>query len=130
MSSKSSAGTSKRKAGTPPALKTPRDGDTTALGDLRDQRELLLDKLRSDDISPRDLATISAELRKVNATLSLMEGAQQKGGIDEDELCQRASVVRAMLEKTKHERDRLKLAIVQAAPTEADADPEAVEATG
>lgn len=97
-----------------PALKAPQAGDDTALVDLKCQRALLLKRLNSRKITARDLATISAELRKVNASISIVESASSKGGIDEDELASRAETVREMLQKTKTERDRLRLAIVEA----------------
>lgn len=96
------------------SLKAPKAGDSAAIEDLRLQRKLLLTRLRSKKISPRDLATVSAELRKVNATISIAEGATKRDGIAETDLAARAADVRARLLKTRDERERLKSAVAEA----------------
>lgn len=129
---KTAAKAKPKKAVKASALKTPIEGDSTALADLKTQRRLLLKKLESRGISARDLATVSAELRKVNATISVVENAGKNEGVAEEELAARASTVVAMLMKTKAERDRLKLALVEppADDTADEDDTEEDEATG
>ncbi len=90
------------------SLKAPQQGDAAALKDLQKLRRLLKTRVNDPDISARDLATCSAELRKVNATISIVQGSQSKGGIAEEDLASRAHSVRERLVKTKAERDRLK----------------------
>lgn len=122
MASPRKKATPKTPRGAAPALKLPREGDGTALVDLRLQRDLLRTRLKSRKISPRDLATVSAELRKVNATISAVEGVKSTGGIAEEELSARAQQVRELLMKTKAERDRLRLVPVpESVPEERDA---------
>lgn len=71
-----------------------------ALGDLNEQREILLVRLRSDDVSSRDLASVSAELRKVNASITQLELLSRANDDGEpEEVRDAAARVRARLEK-------------------------------
>lgn len=91
----------------PPALKTPAVGDEQALTDLRALRKQLLTISRRPKISARDFAAISAELRKVNASISVVEGAKkQTGGVDEETIAKRADAIRTKLERIREERNR------------------------
>lgn len=85
------------------ATKTPLAGAESserALGDLNEQREILLVRLRSDDVSSRDLASVSAELRKVNASITQLELLSRTNDDDEpEEVRDAAARVRARLEK-------------------------------
>lgn len=91
------------------ALKAPKEGDLRALADLQLSRDLLLRRLRSKKTTARDLATISAELRKVNASIAIVEGGQAKGGIAEEEIAARAEWVRARAQKMLAERAKAPL---------------------
>lgn len=85
------------------ALKAPLAGAESserALGDLNEQREILLVRLRSDDVSSRDLASVSAELRKVNASITQLELLSRAGDeVEPEEIRDAAARVRARLEK-------------------------------
>lgn len=117
-----------KRAAVAPNLKRPRPGDSGAIADLKVSRTLLLKKMQSRGISARDLATISAELRKVNATLSIVENAGKSDHLAEEDLAQRAALVRAQLLKTKAARDGLRVAQAEAeeaSAVEDDDEPEA-----
>lgn len=92
-----------------------------ALEDLNEQREALLAMMRSGGISPRDLAGVSAELRKVNQAITQMEMLSLAGG-DEDEpeeVRDAAARVRAKLEKMADK----KIQAVEAAPDAVTTEP-------
>lgn len=109
---------------TPNATGTPKveaNASQDAIDDLRIQRDLLRKRLRSKDISSRDLATVSAELRKVDYTLAQVEGASRSGGIAEEELAARAEKVRERIMKTLAERKKVRALSLVAAPTTEEA---------
>lgn len=77
--------------------------------------------MRSGGISPRDLAGVSAELRKVNQAITQMEMLSLAGG-DEDEpeeVRDAAARVRAKLEKMADK----KIQAVEAAPDAVTTEP-------
>ena len=89
----------KKPQGAGNALRAPGEGDKRALEDLEGSRALLLARLRSRKTSARDLASLSAELRKVNASIAIVQGGAKNGGVAEEEISARAEWVRARAEK-------------------------------
>lgn len=110
-----------KKAGIAPNLKRPREGDSAAVEDLKLQRELLVKKMKARGISARDLATVSGELRKVNATLSIAAGAGKNEQTAAEETRQRAAMVKAQLLKTKAAKDAQAAALSAPEETAVDA---------
>lgn len=85
------------------ALKAPLAGAESserALADLEELRLTLLTRIRSDDVSSRDLAALSAEVRKIDASITQLEMLSRAGDDGEpEEVRDAAARVRAKLEK-------------------------------
>jgi len=87
----------------PSALKAPLAGaesSARALADLEELRLVLLTRIREGDATSRDLAALSAEVRKIDASITQLELLSRAGDDGEpEEVRDAAARVRAKLEK-------------------------------